>query len=124
DDRLEQNEGHTAAPFLMVWPIPTAGARLRNRRAPISAKIRDDEHHWVASFPASASAEDIEPPEPHGQHLFVHICCSYMNRPPRGFWQRDDVRFFLAVARASSLSGAARAVGGGPGPVAHNPAPA
>ena len=36
-----------------------------------------------------------------------------MNRPPRGFWQWDDVRFFLAVARASSLSGAARALGVG-----------
>ncbi|HEY2481281.1 MAG TPA: LysR family transcriptional regulator [Caulobacteraceae bacterium] len=30
-----------------------------------------------------------------------------MNRPP-GTWQWDDVRFFLAVARAGSLSGAAR----------------
>ena len=36
-----------------------------------------------------------------------------MNRPPHGFWQWDDVRFFLAVARASSLSGAARALGVG-----------
>src|SRR6516162_8530099 len=30
-----------------------------------------------------------------------------MNRPS-GKWQWDDVRFFLAVARAGSLSGAAR----------------
>jgi DNA-binding transcriptional LysR family regulator len=28
-------------------------------------------------------------------------------------WQWDDVRFFLAVARAGSLSGAARALGVG-----------
>jgi DNA-binding transcriptional LysR family regulator len=35
-----------------------------------------------------------------------------MNRPP-GTWQWDDVRFFLAVARAGSLSGAARALGVG-----------
>jgi DNA-binding transcriptional LysR family regulator len=35
-----------------------------------------------------------------------------MNRPP-GSWQWDDVRFFLAVARAGSLSGAARVVGVG-----------
>jgi DNA-binding transcriptional LysR family regulator len=32
-----------------------------------------------------------------------------MNRP-RGTWQWDDVRFFLAVARTGSLSGAARAL--------------
>jgi DNA-binding transcriptional LysR family regulator len=35
-----------------------------------------------------------------------------MNRSP-GIWQWDDVRFFLAVARAGSLSGAARALGVG-----------
>jgi DNA-binding transcriptional LysR family regulator len=35
-----------------------------------------------------------------------------MNRNP-GTWQWDDVRFFLAVARAGSLSGAARALGVG-----------
>lgn len=35
-----------------------------------------------------------------------------MNRPP-GSWQWDDVRFFLAVARTGSLSGAARALGVG-----------
>src|SRR5215467_3349608 len=33
-----------------------------------------------------------------------------MNRPA-GKWQWDDVRFFLAVARAGSLSGAARVLG-------------
>jgi DNA-binding transcriptional LysR family regulator len=42
----------------------------------------------------------------------VHICCSLMNRTP-GTWQWDDVRFFLAVARAGSLSAAARAMGVG-----------
>jgi DNA-binding transcriptional LysR family regulator len=35
-----------------------------------------------------------------------------MNRAP-GTWQWDDVRFFLAVARAGSLSGAARVLGVG-----------
>jgi DNA-binding transcriptional LysR family regulator len=35
-----------------------------------------------------------------------------MNRSP-GTWQWDDVRFFLAVARAGSLSAAARALGVG-----------
>jgi DNA-binding transcriptional LysR family regulator len=35
-----------------------------------------------------------------------------MNRAP-GSWQWDDVRFFLAVARAGSLSGAARVLGVG-----------
>ncbi len=35
-----------------------------------------------------------------------------MNRAP-GSWQWDDVRFFLAVARAGSLSGAARTLGVG-----------
>ena len=35
-----------------------------------------------------------------------------MNRKPRT-WQWDDVRFFLAVVHASSLSGAARALGVG-----------
>ena len=35
-----------------------------------------------------------------------------MNRTP-GPWQWDDVRFFLAVARTGSLSGAARALGVG-----------
>jgi len=35
-----------------------------------------------------------------------------MNRPA-GTWQWDDVRFFLAVARTGSLSGAARALGVG-----------
>lgn len=35
-----------------------------------------------------------------------------MNRPA-GTWQWDDVRFFLAVARAGSLSGAARGLGVG-----------
>src|SRR5215469_16311122 len=35
-----------------------------------------------------------------------------MNRSPRT-WQWDDVRFFLAVARAGSLSGAARTLGVG-----------
>src|SRR5215470_712488 len=35
-----------------------------------------------------------------------------MNRAV-GTWQWDDVRFFLAVARASSLSGAARVLGVG-----------
>jgi DNA-binding transcriptional LysR family regulator len=36
-----------------------------------------------------------------------------MNRSASGTWQWDDVRFFLAVARAGSLSGAARALGVG-----------
>jgi DNA-binding transcriptional LysR family regulator len=44
--------------------------------------------------------------------LPVHICCSLMNRAP-GTWQWDDVRFFLAVARTRSLSGAARVLGVG-----------
>jgi DNA-binding transcriptional LysR family regulator len=35
-----------------------------------------------------------------------------MNRSP-GAWQWDDVRFFLAVARTGSLSGAARVLGSG-----------
>ena len=35
-----------------------------------------------------------------------------MNRKPRT-WQWDDVRFFLAVVHAGSLSGAARALGVG-----------
>lgn len=35
-----------------------------------------------------------------------------MNRPPAN-WQWDDVRFFLAVARTGSLSGAARTLGVG-----------
>jgi DNA-binding transcriptional LysR family regulator len=35
-----------------------------------------------------------------------------MNRAP-GTWQWDDVRFFLAVARTGSLSGAARVLGAG-----------
>src|SRR6516164_8942592 len=35
-----------------------------------------------------------------------------MNRAP-GTWQWDDVRFFLAVARAGSLSAAARVLGVG-----------
>ena len=35
-----------------------------------------------------------------------------MNRAA-GTWQWDDVRFFLAVARAGSLSGAARVLGVG-----------
>jgi DNA-binding transcriptional LysR family regulator len=35
-----------------------------------------------------------------------------MNRPS-GTWQWDDVRFFRAVARTGSLSGAARALGVG-----------
>jgi len=34
-------------------------------------------------------------------------------------WQRDDVRLFLAVARAGSLSGAARGLGGGHVTVGH-----
>src|SRR6516162_3889135 len=36
-----------------------------------------------------------------------------MNRTATGSWQWDDVRFFLAVARAGSLSGAARMLGVG-----------
>lgn len=46
------------------------------------------------------------------QWLFVHIDCSFMNRST-GTWLWDDVRFFLAVARAGSLSGAARGLGVG-----------
>src|SRR4029077_19394389 len=42
----------------------------------------------------------------------VHIHCSLMNRSA-GTWLWDDVRFFLAVARAGSLSGAARVLGVG-----------
>src|SRR5215471_7435325 len=36
-----------------------------------------------------------------------------MNGTPAMTWQWDDVRFFLAVARSGSLSGAARALGVG-----------
>jgi DNA-binding transcriptional LysR family regulator len=43
------------------------------------------------------------------QQPFVRISCSLMNKSPES-WQWDDVRFFLAVARAGSLSGAARAL--------------
>src|SRR6516164_31275 len=39
DHHLEENERHASAPFSVAWPIPAAGVRLRDQRAPISAKI-------------------------------------------------------------------------------------
>jgi DNA-binding transcriptional LysR family regulator len=54
----------------------------------------------------------MEAPRTCLQRLFVHMYCSKMNRSP-GSWQWDDVRFFLAVARTGSLSGAARTLGVG-----------
>ena len=50
--------------------------------------------------------------ESYLQWLSVHIDCSLMNRSAET-WLWDDVRFFLAVARAGSLSGAARVLGVG-----------
>src|SRR5215471_15566471 len=58
-----------------------------------------------------ASVQEVDPPETCLQRLFVHICCSQMNKPRT--WQWDDLRFFLAVARTGSLSAAARALGVG-----------
>jgi DNA-binding transcriptional LysR family regulator len=49
--------------------------------------------------------------------LFAPLICShilFVNEHEAAMaWQWDDVRFFLAVARAGSLSGAARALGVG-----------
>lgn len=60
-------------------------------------------------FPAGAKCKSLEICL---QWSSVHIDCSLMNRTA-GAWLWDDVRFFLAVARAGSLSGAARTLGVG-----------